>query len=238
MVISESLKRRYYPDGLKDGTLLFFNWIREYCRQDYVVLNFGAGPTSDRKICSFKGEVKKVIGVDVDNVVFQNQDLDQAFMVEKDKLPFPDNYFDLCFSDFVMEHLDKPKECLQELYRVLKPGSSFFFRTPNLYHYVSLIGRMTPHWFHKLVANRVRGLPPDAFETHPTFYSFNCKSDILNISNLIGYRNVEIKFIEPNPSYMVFHPIPFLLGVAYERIVNAFDFLACIRVNIFGRLEK
>ncbi len=45
----------------------------------------------------------------------------------------------------------------------------YFFRTPNIYHYVSLIGRFSPHRFHNAIANRVRGLPDEVHESWPTY---------------------------------------------------------------------
>ena len=131
-----------------------------------------------------------------------------------------------------------PLTFLSEIRRVLKPGASFFFRTPNRYHYVSLIGSMTPHWFHKLVANRARGLSSTEHDIHPTFYHLNTKISILKNANMLGFTNIELRFIECDPSYLVFHPIAFLMGVVYERFVNSNDFLSGFRANIFGRLEK
>jgi hypothetical protein len=42
--------------------------------------------------------------------------------------------------------------------------------------------------------------------------------------------------VEGEPSYIEFHPAPFLLGVAYERAVNRTALLRDLRGNIFGRL--
>lgn len=238
MLQVENLKKKYYLGDKKDGTVIFYSWLRQYVKKEFVVLNIGAGQTADRRVRSLKGEVNQVIGVDISNEVLENKDLDRALVIEKDKIPFPNNYFDLCFSDFVMEHIDDPRAFLKEVYRVLKPGSSFFFRTPNKHHYVSFIGRMTPFWFHRLVANRVRGLPQDAHEPHPTFYRFNTKNDINKYSFECCFKNIELRFIEAEPSYLVFHPIPFILGVVYERLVNKYSFCSGIRANILGRLEK
>ena len=39
-----------------------------------------------------------------------------------ENLNFPDNEFDLVFSNSVLEHVKNPKKALQEMYRVIKPG--------------------------------------------------------------------------------------------------------------------
>jgi SAM-dependent methyltransferase len=234
----EKLKKRFYPNSSKDGTLIFYNWVRQYIKRDFTVLNVGAGPCADSKIRSLKGEVKQVVGVDIDDVVLNNQDLDRAFVVKNSNLPFSDNSFDLAWADYVLEHVEDPKGFLGEVHRALKPGASFFFRTPNKYHYVSLIGRMTPHWFHERVANRVRHLAFDAHEPYPTYYRLNSGKEISACARFAGFRLVEMKFVEAEPSYLVFNPIAFRIGAAYERIVNRYDGLEVLRSNIFGRLEK
>ena len=238
MKFVEKMKKKFYPDGSKDGTLIFYNWLRQYIKSDYVVLNVGAGLTADIKIRSLRGEVKQVIGVDIDKAVLNNKDLDQAFVIEKNKLPFEDNHFDIAWADFVLEHVEDPLNFVKEVNRVLKNGGSFFFRTPNKYHYVSFIASITPLWFHKLVVNRMHSLPDNTYEQHETFYRFNTKKSVLENSHSAGFRNIDIKFIEADPSYMVFHPLLFLLGTAYERFVNAFDSCSMFRANIFGRLVK
>ncbi|WP_417935420.1 methyltransferase domain-containing protein [Flagellimonas meridianipacifica] len=66
----------------------------------------------------------------IENVAFQQADIL--------KLPFEDDYFDHIFLCFVLEHLSKPMDAVQELKRVLKPkgtitliegdhGSTYFY---------------------------------------------------------------------------------------------------------------
>lgn len=53
-----------------------------------------------------------------------------------------------------------------------------------------------------------------------------------------GFREVDLIFREACPNYLTFSMPSFLLGVAYERLVNRFDFLKGIRCNIIGRFVK
>ncbi len=234
---SAELLRKYYPGEAWDGTKLFYDWLRSGLNKDFVVLNMGAGATSSKRLRSLRGEVRKVVGADIDEAVLRNEDLDQAVVIG-DVLPFPDESFDAGWSDFVFEHVESPREFLAEIRRVLKPGARFYFRTPNKRHYVSLIARATPHWFHDLVANRVRGLSARAHEPYPTFFRLNSRREIMRHAEAAGFREVEIRFVECEPSYLVFHAVPFLLGVAYERTVNRFDALTGLRANIFGRMVR
>jgi ubiquinone/menaquinone biosynthesis C-methylase UbiE len=153
-------------------------------------------------------------------------------------VPFPDENFDLAFSDYVFEHVEHPIPFLSEVHRVLKPGASYFFRTPNIYHYVALISYVAPHSIHELVANRVRELPEDAHAPWQTFYRLNSRSAIRRAAEKVGFAGIEMKMVECQPSYLTFHALPFMVGVAYERLVNRTERLAGLRANIFGWLSK
>lgn len=42
--------------------------------------------------------------------------------LENERIPYPDNYFDVIYSKSVIEHFYYPEKLIQEMYRVLKPG--------------------------------------------------------------------------------------------------------------------
>jgi ubiquinone/menaquinone biosynthesis C-methylase UbiE len=48
-----------------------------------------------------------------------------------EKLEFPDNTFDIVFSNEVMEHVKDDVQVMKEVLRVLKPGGKYVFFTPN-----------------------------------------------------------------------------------------------------------
>lgn len=163
-MISEKLYNRFYDDERYDGTLVFYDWIREHTWPKSRVLNFGAGPETRSPKRVLKGTVAQIVGADIDPIVLENEELDQAFLIKEGRIDIEDAYFDIAFSDFVLEHIEDPEVFLDEIHRLLKPGGRFFFRTPNIYHYVSVVSALTPHWFHKRVANPVRGMSAEAHE--------------------------------------------------------------------------
>ena len=136
-MILKKIYKKFYPDNSKSGTIKFYNWLRTGISSEHIVVNIGAGLTSEDKIRSLKGEVRKVIGLDIDPDVLKNKDLDEAHII-KDILPLEDSSVDMAWSDYVLEHIEKPEVFLKEVHRVLKPGAAFFFRAPNLFYYVSL----------------------------------------------------------------------------------------------------
>jgi SAM-dependent methyltransferase len=240
-MVPSSIYRKYYGppgDPRYDGTLAFFSLVRQNACSDFRVLNLGAGPRTDNPRCIQKGEFSEIIGADIDPVVLSNPEVDLAVVIENGKLPFSDNYFDLAFSDYVLEHVERPVEFLIEVHRVLKKGASYFFRTPNVYHYVIIASMLTPHWIHKAIANPLRELPTNAHEPWFTYYRMNSRRAILKAAQAAGFQTIDLQMAEYQPSYLVFHTIPFLAGVAYERLVNSTERLSGLRANIFGRITK
>lgn len=234
----DSLRAYFYSHDNYNGTKIFYDWIRQITTPETRLLNLGAGPPTKSGLRTFRGEVLEVVGADIDRTVLKNSELDRGFVIENNSLPFPNDYFDVAFSDYVIEHVEFPEIFLSELHRVMKSGGQFFFRTPNKYHYVSFISAVTPHWFHSAIANRVRGLPAEAHEPWPTYYRLNSRRALKAAAQRAGFRSVELRMIEAEPSYLEFHSIPFLMGIGYERTVNSTRLLAGARANIFGRFVK
>jgi SAM-dependent methyltransferase len=244
MVSARTLERYYPRVGVNalgyPGAHTFYGWVREVTTPRTIMLNLGAGgPAPRHKIRVFRGEVARVVGADPDPEVINNSELDEAHVLrDHGRLPFADDCFDLVLSDWVVEHVAEPIWFLKEVRRVLRSGGSFFFRTPNKRHYVGLIASMTPHWFHELVANRARGLSSDEHEPWPTYYRLNTLQDIQSAGCQAGFRSMEVRTWEGPPVYMVFNSAAFLLGVAFERVVNRFEALAFARANLFARMIK
>ena len=55
-------------------------------------------------------------------------------------LPLEDNSFDLVFYHHVIEHVDDPRQSLDELARVLRPTGWMFLGTPNRHRLLSALG--------------------------------------------------------------------------------------------------
>ncbi len=237
-MVSPNWIERFYPDGFRNGTAAFYGWLRAHCSPQTVLLNLGAGPATGEAARNLRGEVQRVVGADIESAVLVNDEVDEAHVVDGVALPFANDSFDLVLSDYVLEHVADPDSFLREVRRVVKPGGSFFFRTPNKRHYVPLIARLTPHRIHLLVANRVRGHPEDAHDPWPTYYRLNSARRIESMATRVGFRAAELRLWEAEPSYLMFHVVPFLFGVGYERLVNRFDALSWLRGTIFGRLVK
>ncbi len=58
--------------------------------------------------------------------------------LENEKLPYPDNYFDVIFSKSVIEHFYYPEKIVKEMFRVLKPGGVANTMCPDWYFNVRI----------------------------------------------------------------------------------------------------
>jgi SAM-dependent methyltransferase len=239
-MISTNTFQRFYSNQTRDGAVAFYGWVRQETTPQTLLLNLGAGPPAERgSIRVLKGEVARVVGADIDPEVLRNPELDEAHVIPADhRLPFESNTFDAVLCDWVLEHVASPSEFLAEVYRVLKKGGAFFFRTPNSWHYVAIISKLTPDWFHHRVANWARGYPATAHDPWPTHYRLNSRKVVNSEGRKAGFDQIELRMWEPEPRYLVFHILPFLAGVGYERIVNRFKMLEGLRAGIFGRMVK
>jgi ubiquinone/menaquinone biosynthesis C-methylase UbiE len=213
---------------------LFREEILKNLRLDMSVLDLGAGAGIVTEM-NFLGKAQKVCGVDLDSRVEINPYLDEGRVSDAGEIPYPDASFDLVFSDNVLEHLADPKEVFHEVTRVLKPGGLFMFKTPNKWHYMPAIARVTPHWFHQYV-NKVRGRAE--VDTFPTFYRANTKRDLIKLAAQTGFEVMYIRRIEGRPEYLRMSPLSYLLGLLYERIVNLSTIMEPCRVLLVGSLKK
>jgi SAM-dependent methyltransferase len=229
------LDQKLYPDH-RD------RWDDELLRQRILqrlghgsrVLDLGAGAGRVTQM-DFRGRAGWIAGVDLDEAVKGNPLLDEAHVTDGEQLPFANESFDLVFSDNVFEHVARPDRVFAEVHRVLRPGGSFLLKTPNRWHYAMLIARLTPLWFHRF-ANRLRGRPSE--HTFPTLYRANTASRLRQLGERSGFRIVAIEAVEGRPEYLRITAPSYLLGWAYERVVNATPKLAGLRVVLIATLER
>lgn len=229
------IDRRFYPES---GS----NWDDELFRERIVarldrsstVLDVGAGSGIVRQM-NMKGVAGRVFGVDTDPRVRDNPYLDEGKVAEATAIPYPDETFDLAFANNVLEHLADPGAVFAEIGRTLRPAGRFLFKTPNRRHYVAILARLTPHRFHEWV-NSLRGR--DAADTYPTLYRANTARDVHRFAESSGFEVVSLEHVEGRPEYLRINGLTYLIGLAYERLVNRFEVLAGFRVILIGELRR
>jgi SAM-dependent methyltransferase len=235
MSLVSVIDRNFYPQFQRNwDDLIFRDRILRSINASSHILDVGAG-AGIVEAMNFKGITQKVCGVDLDPRVTRNPYLDEGLVSDAGRIPYPNQSFDIVFADNVMEHLESPERVFEEVARVLRPGGRFLFKTPNRRHYMPLIARLTPYAFHRWV-NRVRGR--NETDTFPTRYRCNSFTEVNRIARKNGFRVVSIELIEGRPEYLRMTSLTYLLGLAYERIVNRFDALAQFRILLIAEIVK
>ncbi|MBB6465409.1 SAM-dependent methyltransferase [Aminobacter lissarensis] len=170
-----------------DEAIEFYTRVNALVNPDMVVVDLGAGRGSRfdqgsapfRKwFCNFHGRVRKVIGIDVDPVVMTHPHLDEALVMEAGgRLPLEDASVDVIICEWVIEHVEHPKEFAREIHRVLKPGGWLCALTPNRLVYVGIGTNLVPESVKDRMMRLVWPERPreDAF---PTFYRVNSLGSI------------------------------------------------------------
>lgn len=82
-------------------------------------------------------EPKNVFGSDIDPELVAEARQDSLIPSENivvsaaESLPWEEGFFDVVFSNEVLEHVEDDRQAVEETFRVLKPGGSFVIFTPN-----------------------------------------------------------------------------------------------------------
>ena len=213
---------KFYPNFKNNwDDTLFRKYILEVLEPHHRVLDIGAGAGIVEQM-NFKGKAGSIVGIDLDERVLENPWVDEAHHGDASHTPFSDNEFDVIICDNVLEHIAEPEAFLKEVSRILKPGGVFMGKTPNKYHYMPLIARFTPLWFHKFY-NNLRGRESE--DTFPTTYLLNTKKDVTHHVKELELKVEKTHLIEGRPEYLRISSITYILGILYERVISNISFL-------------
>jgi len=220
-----------------DGTTQFCDILGIYA-EGKSVLEVGPGSRGSKTTHYMKEISSNLERLDIDPNVLKNPFIKAAHVYDGTTFPFPDQSFDVVVSDYVNEHIANPYEHHHEINRVLRNGGYYLFRTPNKFHYISIVGSLTPHWLHRIVSRWLRRLPEEAHDLHPTRYLFNSKKTCKEILVATGLEIIEMELTEKEPSYGMNSRTLFLVFMGYERVVNSTEFFSGLRVNILCVARK
>ncbi len=228
----QELRERFYPARFRGMYDRFSDVIHEYVREGDVMLDAGCG---SGRVFQYQFDDRQrprlIVGVDVTDEPQANNNIDAAGRADLAALPFRDATFDIAISSHVAEHLTQPERVFGELARVMKPGGRLLILTPNRWHYVTISAALLPHAFH-LKYNQWRGV--DAHDIFPTVYRANTAGRLRSLYAGAGMDVEQLYQFETEPEYLAFLTPAYSLGVGFERVVNRFESLKNLRVNLLS----
>ena len=138
-------------------------------------------------------------------------------LADAENLPFPDNSFDIVYSYGVMHHSPDTARCLQEAFRVLKPGGEARIM---LYHHASLTGFMLWLRYGLWRAQSVRQCVYDRLESPGTkTYTISEVRDLMAIFENVAIEQVfspgDLLLHQPSSRFQ--HPIYRMIWKLFPR---------------------
>ncbi len=198
-----------------DSMILLRDQVSRLNLKNATVLDYGCG-RGNFVIDELKGSFSNAIGLDVDKeATTGNISVNQVVISNDELLPFPDKTFDLVLSLWVFEHVKAPDVTLREITRVLKPGGTFAFVTPNRNSFLILARRMMT----QAVANTLLRIlyAREADDVFPVYYRTNARRKIVRLARRAG---LEVTFLRanPDPSYTSFNRGTYKLSALLAKI--------------------
>jgi SAM-dependent methyltransferase len=152
--------------------------IREYARQlgrPLSILEAGCG---QRWAIDLRGTEYTLTGVDLDPVALdlrktERRDLDVAIVGDICSVELPTESFDVVFSSFVLEHVERADVALENFVRWLKPGGLLILHLPEREAVRGFLARILPHGVHVFFYRHVLGVKTagqPGYAPYPTYY--------------------------------------------------------------------
>lgn len=218
--------------GWQPATELYFAQVLEELKPGVRVLDLGCGRGGI--VEQLPEPLPWIAGIDPDwqSLVAHRLPALPRTAAMSDALPFVAGSFDLVVASWLLEHLDRPRQSLAEVARILRPGGRFVFITPNGRHPLTFANRLlgrAGQWQKRIVDRAYGRAEADTF---PTRYRANSPAALAALAADCGLR---LKVLTPvaDPSYLAFTPALFRVVAAID------DWLPSDRhIHLVGVLEK
>lgn len=154
------------------------------------MLEAGCGRTT--RLSAYRDRIDRLVGVDLDEPGGStNEQVDEFLTADLcGPLPFPDGSFDLVYSNFVVEHLERPPAAFAEWHRVLRPGGSVVVVTSNRSNPLMAAARLLPQGLRTAVKGRGPGA--EARDVFPVRYRANTPRALTEQLVRAGFQPVRV----------------------------------------------
>lgn len=214
--------------------------LRECIHRDHKWLDLGCGhqllpPWRLEQEKGITQSTKEIVGLDYDfESLKKHRTIHKRVRGDITRLPFKDSAFDIVTSNMVFEHLDDPDAQLREIRRILKPGGTLLFHTPNALSYATLAAKLIPESVKdRLVYLLQKRKEEDVF---PAYYKINSPRSIREHARASGFEVDEVRMITSSAQLVVIPPLVFFELVLIRMLMT--DRMKPYRTNIIVRLTK
>ena len=205
---------------------LYKRLVREGAARSTDIVHLGAGSVWLGDLCTDLAG-KTVYAVDPDAEALAANLAPRKLVASGEKIPLPSASVDTIVCEYVAEHLEHPEEVLREAHRLLRPGGSFIFVTPNLLSYVGLVTHLTPHWFHVRFLRALLRVGGSGNERpYPTAFRMNTLWAVRRLARETGFQVRELHTGVDHPTYTYLFPLIHQLAVLWHVLLDKVEWLA------------
>lgn len=180
----------------------FLQRFHQHSPADPVILDAGCGH-GNYVIDEYRKDIAWACGVDIDaRFTGRNVCLDEIKIAPLTNIPYPDQAFDAVLALWVVEHLAEPRVVFQEIRRVLKPGGSFIFCTPNEQSWLVMMRKVLGSRVGKAINRRFYGRHDE--DIFPTLYRANNQHRLSQELQAAGF-SIQHMTLNYDPGYTAFN---------------------------------
>lgn len=229
--------------NLNNSQFKYRDILKSRVMEDTIWLDIGCGhqilpawmPSSSEDQSHLVKRSKLVVGVDRDRDGLKNHlFIRHKIFADLQALPFSNDSLDLVTANMVVEHILRPEVLLSEVHRVLMPGGSFIFHTPNRLNYQIRLSTMIPNALKKLIVRAIQGRKEE--DIFPTHYRMNAPDVIRDMLQESRFQLIELILTNSTAMTVMLGPLV-LFELLLIRILE-FDFLKSYRSNIIAIARK
>ena len=180
----------------------------------------------------------RLIGLDVDPAAACNPALESFALLEPGRpWPVEDSSADLVLARYVLEHVAEPRSFLAEVARVLRPGGSFLFLTPNRRHPAMFVSARLPLGWKRHILERTRSTAED--DVFATYYRMNTPEELRRQIARAGLVAEHVEACELEPcGYLEFAAPAYALACAWFGFVRRTGLQRRLGASILGHVRK
>jgi len=233
------MRRRIVP-SLKGSQDIYEYTLKDLVKPGLSWLDIGCG---HQILAEWRGDAEqelipaggKIVGLDYDLPSLKNhRSISMRVRGDIVQLPFVDSSFDLVTANMVVEHLENPAAQFAEVARILKPGGTFLFHTPNARGYFSLLRRLVPNVFARRLASLMDGR--DLADVFPVQYKANTTTKIGDLAQAARLEVSKTKMVVSEAVTQVVPPLALLELLCIRALMT--EPLRPYRTNIIALLRK